>query len=119
MEDLGIGLWAWLDHGFVLYGHSKDNGHWHKGHGFLRALHMCRFWAFMIAKADQNTTNYGILLPDPNAFASSLRLDLEISADNGHLCWSSCMLFQNDDRKAGPTLAAARMCPELRSDLRS
>lgn len=69
MVDLEIGLWAWLDDGFVLHGHGKGNGRCQKGHGFLRAPHMCRFWAFMIAKADQNTTNYGILLPDPNAFS--------------------------------------------------
>lgn len=67
--DLQIGLWAWLDDdGFVLHGQGKGNGRCQKGHGFLRAPHMCRFWAFMIAKADQNTTNYGIVLPDPNAF---------------------------------------------------
>lgn len=73
MVDVGIGLWAWLDDGFVLHhGHGKGNGRCQKGHGFLRAPHMCRFWAFMIAKADQNTTNYGILLPDPNAFPSNL-----------------------------------------------
>lgn len=70
MVDVGIGLWAWLDDGFGLHhGHGKGNGRCQKGHGFLRAPHMCRFWAFMIAKADQNTTNYGILLPDPKCIS--------------------------------------------------
>lgn len=72
-----------FDDGFVLHGHGKGNGRCQKGHGFLRAPHMCRFWAFMIAKADQNTTNYGIVLPDPNAsfkidsfFGSRLTVDI-------------------------------------------
>lgn len=52
MVDVGIGLWAWLDDGFVLHhGHGKVNGRCQKGHGFLRAPHICRFWAFMIAKS--------------------------------------------------------------------
>lgn len=70
--DVGIGLWLWLHDVFVFHGHGKSNDHCQMGHGFLRALHMCRFWAFMIAKANQNTTNYGILLPDPNAFPSNI-----------------------------------------------
>lgn len=69
-----IGFCAWLDDGFLLHGHGKGNGRCQKGHGFSRAPHMCRFWAFMIAKANQNTTNYGILLPDLNAFPSNFMI---------------------------------------------